>query len=164
MQLLTEESILTRIVFICSANRCRSPMAQGILDAQWKSSGKTNLIVSSMGVHGMNLQPPTEYAVQVCKEHDIDISSIQSRPIIPEELKAADIILTMEPFQKEYVRIFFPSMQNQVFMLGAYPAFEHSKKHIINDPVGGSIKDYRKSFDEIAAHINRIIPVIPIVN
>jgi protein-tyrosine-phosphatase len=136
-------------------------MAQGILTSLWNKIGQFDLVASSMGIHGIPNQPPTDLAIEVCRENNIDISELRSRPIVNDELKSADLIYTMEPFQQEYIRIFFPSLAQQVFMLAAYPAPDHSKKHTIKDPVGGTIKDYRKSFEELITHIKRIIPLIP---
>jgi len=135
-------------------------MAQGIMKARWEASGRHDIIVTSMGVHGMDAQPPTELAVLVCAENGIDISKIRSRSIITDELNITDLILVMEPFQKEFLKTFFPQLSDQIFLLGAYPKHTHSRKHIIKDPVGGTIRDYRKSFEALAGHIDRIIPLL----
>jgi protein-tyrosine phosphatase len=149
-----------RVVFVCTANRCRSPMAQGIMKSRWEASGRHDIIVSSMGVHGMDALPPTDLAVQVCAENGIDISKIRSRSVITDELNITDLILVMEPFQKEFLRTFFPHLSDQIFLLGAYPDHKSSKKHTVKDPVGGTIRDYRKSFEALAGHIDRIIPLL----
>jgi hypothetical protein len=66
----------------------------------------------------------------------------------------------MEPFQKEYLRIFFPQYSDQVHLLGSYPDKKDSKKNIIKDPVGGTIKDYRKTFESLTLNLERIIPFL----
>ena len=133
-------------------------MAQGIMKAGWEKTGRYDCVSTSMGVHGMDALPPTDLAIQVCNENGIDISKIRSRTLIAEELKAADLVFAMEPFQKEYLRFFFPGFAEQIHLLGSYPGLKDSKKNIVKDPVGGTIKDYRKAFDSLVTHVDRIIP------
>jgi protein-tyrosine-phosphatase len=135
-------------------------MAQGIMKARWEATGRYDCISTSLGIHGMDQLPPTELAVQVCAENSIDISKIRSRAVFGDELKTADLIFAMEPFHKEFIRIFFPHSEDHIFLLGAYPDHKDSKKHSIKDPVGGTIKDYRKAFESLLGHINRIIPLL----
>jgi protein-tyrosine phosphatase len=135
-------------------------MAQGIMKAKWEATGRFDCVVTSMGIHGMDAQLPTDFAVQVCSENGIDISKIRSRALVADELKSADLIFVMEPFHKEFLRIFFPDCSDRLFLLGTYPDRKESKKYSIKDPVGGSIKDYRKTFESLASHVDRIIPFL----
>jgi len=93
-------------------------------------------------------------------ENGIDISKIKSRAIVADELRVADLIFAMEPFHKEFLRIFFPDCSDRLFLLGTYPDKKESKKYSIKDPVGGTIKDYRKTFESLVRHIDRIIPFL----
>jgi protein-tyrosine-phosphatase len=135
-------------------------MAQGIMKARWEATGRHDCIATSMGIHGLDAQPPTDLAVKVCVENSIDISKIRSRSIVADEIKTADLIFAMEPFHKEFLRIFFPECTDRLFLLGAYPDLKESKKHSTKDPVGGTIKDYRKAFESLAGNIDRIIPLL----
>ncbi|MBD3316546.1 MAG: low molecular weight protein arginine phosphatase [Chitinivibrionales bacterium] len=144
------------VVMVCTGNICRSPMAEGILRDRWLKRGHDDLIVTSMGIHGLDNNPPTEAARRVCEEHGIDISSHRSRPLIGDELSDADLILTMDVVQREYVQLFFPIARDRVFLLGAWPGPEN-RKNIIKDPIGGSLRVYRKTFEIIEGHINRIL-------
>ncbi len=135
-------------------------MAEGIMKHKIQETGNTDFTVTSMGIHGMDMQPPTDLGIQVCAEHDIDISDIKSRPLIPEELKNAHFVFVMEPFHKEFLRVFFPQCSEQTFLLAAFPSNENHKKFTIKDPVGGTLKDYRKTFETLSEHINRIFPLL----
>jgi protein-tyrosine-phosphatase len=137
-------------------------MAEGIMRKRWASEVGRDLTVSSMGIHGMEKQPPTDFAIQVCAENDIDISKLRSRPLVSEELKRADVILVMEPVQKEFLKLFYPYLDDMVFMLGSWPEQIFSKKVTVKDPVGGNIKDYRKAFKNLSKYIDHIIPVLRI--
>ncbi len=90
----------------------------------------------------------------------MDISGLRSRPLVPEELKQSDLILAMEPYHKEFVSLFYPFLDDQIFLLGAWPDGAASRKAAIKDPVGGTIKTYRKAFAQLSKHIDRIIPLL----
>ena len=150
---------MLNIVFVCTGNICRSPIAEGLLRHKWKEMDRNDLMVSSMGIHGLNDIPATEYAQKVCKEKGFDISSHRARSLVGEELQKADLILCMEPAQKKFVQTFFPWHREKVALLGAWPENE-TRKSSIADPMGGSYKKYEKIFNIIKIHIERIIPLL----
>ncbi|MBN1980100.1 MAG: hypothetical protein JW795_01105 [Chitinivibrionales bacterium] len=135
-------------------------MAEGILKHELVLHGRYDIVVSSMGVHGLEQQGPATFAVQVCLQHGIDISSHKSRPLVLDELNEALVILSMEPVQRDFISLFFPKVKEKNFLLGAWPDQE-SRKSIINDPYGAtSLKVYQKTFETIQFHIHRILPHI----
>ena len=150
---------MLHIVFICTGNICRSPMAEGFMRHKWREKGRNDLKVSSMGIHGLNDIPATEYAQKVCKEKGFDISSHRARSLVGEELQKADLILCMEPVHKKFVNTFFPWLRKKVFLLGAWPG-RGTRKSTIVDPMGGSYKKYQQIFGIIETHIERIIPLL----
>ncbi len=135
-------------------------MAEGLLRSRWAKDVGHGLTVSSMGIHGMDHQPPTEPAIKVCADNDVDISKIRSRPLVPDELKRADLIFVMEPVQKDFLCLFHPYLDDMIFLLGAWPDKAESKKTRIKDPVGGTFKEYQKTFKTLSEHVDRIIPLL----
>jgi protein-tyrosine-phosphatase len=150
---------MLNIIFVCTGNICRSPMAEGFLRYKWHQMRRDDLMVSSMGIHGLNDSPATEYARAVCKKNGFDISSHRARSLVGEELMTADLILCMEPAHKKFIRVFFPQLQNRVALLGAWPD-KATRKSSIEDPMGSSYKKYQKIFAIIKEHIERIIPLL----
>ncbi len=134
-------------------------MAEGILQHKWEQMKRDDLTVSSMGTHGLNDQPATEYARIVCEENGFDISSHKARSLINEELQDSDLILCMEPGQKKFVQTFFPWHRDKVALLGAWPDKE-SLRSTIDDPIGGTLEEYRRTFRIIHDHIERILPLL----
>jgi protein-tyrosine phosphatase len=134
-------------------------MAEVVLRHEWEARGKDSLIVSSMGIHGLDNQEASQYAQEVCGENGIDLTEHRSRRLIIPELEEADIILSMEKIQRDFIQLFFPKFSDKNFLLGAWPDKE-TKKSEIRDPVGGSLKVYRQVYDIIYKHIDRIIPAI----
>jgi len=134
-------------------------MAESLMRHKWRETGRDDLQVSSMGIHGLNDIPATEYAQKVCKENGVDISSHRARSLVGEELQKADLILCMEPVHKKFVTTFFPWLRKKVFLLGAWPG-KGTRKSTIVDPMGGSYKKYQQIFGAIDTHIQRIIPLL----
>jgi len=148
---------MIQVVFVCTANICRSPMAEGLLNHHWKGQGWTGLKVSSMGIQMIDNQPASEHAVTVCAENEVDISSHRSRALHPKELQKANLILTMEPFQQKHLQLLAPSIKDKVFLLAKWPE-ENRKRGVITDPIGRSLRVYRKIFKVIDRHVQRILP------
>jgi len=150
---------MLKIIFVCTGNICRSPMAEGILRHRFKEMERNDLIVSSMGIHGLTDSPAVDYAQDVCQEKGVDISSHVARSIIGEELQEADLILCMEQVHTKFLQTFFPWYRKKIFLLGAWPK-DKARKSAIQDPMGGSIKDFRRIFNIIQGHIDRILPLL----
>jgi protein-tyrosine-phosphatase len=134
-------------------------MAEGIMKERLFGYGRLDIAVSSMGIHGLDFKPPSAFAVQVCEENGIDISTHLSRPLFPDELRNSDLIFVMEPVHKQFIYTFFPAMEDRMFLLGSWPE-KDSSKGVVGDPIGGTIEQYRKTFRKINSHIDRILPFI----
>jgi protein-tyrosine-phosphatase len=131
-------------------------MAEGILKDRISRHKRHDFTISSMGIHGLDFKPANQNVIDICREHGIDISTHLSRPLLPDELRASNLIFVMEPLHKDFLNTFFPSVIDRVFLLGCWPGKETPKGGIA-DPIGGSIEQYRKSFKIIEKHIDRII-------
>jgi len=79
---------MTKVMFLCTGNSCRSQMAEGFA----KHYGKGQLEVYSAGVAPAGVSP---YAVRVMAELGIDISMQSSDPIDPELLGRMDVVITL---------------------------------------------------------------------
>ncbi|MCO6463540.1 MAG: low molecular weight phosphotyrosine protein phosphatase [Saprospiraceae bacterium] len=86
-----------KILTVCLGNICRSPIAQGILEAKIKEHGLGDWEVDSAGTSGWHSgEHPDKRAIQVCKKNGIDISRQVSRKITSEDLDYYDLILVMD--------------------------------------------------------------------
>jgi protein-tyrosine phosphatase len=107
-----------KIIFVCTGNLCRSPIAEYILKARLAAEGRNDIIVASMGIYGFDEKLPPEEAVEACAEHDIDMNAHRSRHLVPAELKEASFIFVMEMMHKEFFTTFFPQVADRVALLG----------------------------------------------
>lgn len=127
------------ILFICTGNTCRSPMAERYLD----SLNLTNVTAESRGLsaEGGGVSPN---AVKVMGELGIDLSHDVSAQLTAKDLIWADKILYMSPSHLTILSLYAP--KEKLFMLGGG----------IPDPYGGDTERYRKCRDEIISEIDRL--------
>lgn len=145
------------ILFVCTGNICRSPMAMGLLRDKLCEAGlEGEYEVRSAGVWGLESQPPSAYALQMMAERGIDISDHRSHDLTPQDVEEADLILTMERGQAEAIRVEFPPHAHKVHLLS-----EMAGRHYdIRDPYGGPLHEYRQCANEIERLIEEGYPRI----
>ena len=145
------------ILFVCTANQCRSPMAEAILrDYLTRMNPKTDWKVKSAGTWAENGKPATTFGIKAMADRGLVTSGHLSQPVTQELLDQFDLILTMETGHKEAIQIEFPETAHKVFLLS-----EMSDEIVsIKDPVGGSFEDYLNTAREIEGWIVKGIPKI----
>ena len=154
-----------QILFVCSGNICRSPMAEGYLKRVLPPRFRDRVEVRSAGTLGIRGEPPSPEAIQVMEERDVDISGHRSQGITPELVEASNLILGMAYDHLEYLRYSFPEASERVFLLRAFEKPDPSFRDSIPDPIGTSIETYRKVRDIIIQEINDLLPrLIQILN
>lgn len=94
------------ILFVCTGNTCRSPMAEGLCRAMAKSR-RADVNVLSAGLSARPGDPPAAAAVAAVKPA-ADISEHQARPVSRELLEASDMIVVMTKTQQEMLQRLYP--------------------------------------------------------
>ena len=84
-----------KILFVCTGNTCRSPMAEGIFRHDMEQRGFENIMCQSAGLSAVEGERPAENAVTVCREIGVDISGHITRRFTPEEIDIWDVYFTM---------------------------------------------------------------------
>ena len=148
-----------RVVFVCTGNLCRSPMAEGLLRAWLARHGEADIAVSSMGTHGLRQQPPTADALAACRELGVDIGAHRSRALSAEDLGAAGRVFTMDLVQRELVVDACPGCAGRVHLLAAWPRQEYITDVVV-DPIGQPPAVYRRVCAAIKLHVERIGPLL----
>src|SRR5580698_10106143 len=95
------------ILFLCTGNVCRSPMAEGLFRHAVRGRGEFRIV--SAGIGAVDGQPPTPHSVQAMKEIGLDISAQRSRALTTEMVRSADLILGMTHSHTDTVMLLYPS-------------------------------------------------------
>ena len=128
------------ILFVCTGNTCRSPMAEGYL----RSKGIDGVTVLSRGL-ACDGSPVSLNSKTAMAEVGIDISGHISRQITDRDIKNADKIICLSPSHRA-VLLSAGVPQEKLYILG----------NGISDPFGGDITVYRRCRDEIFAAIDEL--------
>jgi protein-tyrosine-phosphatase len=134
------------ILFVCTGNTCRSPMAEVIMRHALEERGVAEITVSSAGTGAFEGAPASEGAYLVALEHGLDLSAHRARRLNPKLIADAEMILTMSAHHRD--RVHDLGGHGKVFLLGAY-AGKKGEDAAVNDPYGASLDEYRVTFDEL---------------
>lgn len=149
------------VLFVCTGNICRTPMAKSYLRQLIKQDGLDHLInVRSAGTWAGHGEPATRLSQMVCAEHGLDVSNHRSQPIDLYQMKEADLILCMAQAHKQDLLQIFPHYRDKIFTLKEYGRTNPPRYTSIDDPYGRNIEAYRRTFDEITTEVRRIWPVL----
>ncbi|GAB4113623.1 MAG: low molecular weight protein arginine phosphatase [Candidatus Caldatribacteriota bacterium] len=158
---------IKNILFVCTGNTCRSPMAEGIFQKilREKTTEYPQYKIYSAGIFACNGMPPTREALQVMSELGIDISRHKSQPINESLLRKADLIFTMTGEQQEYLHQNFPWTKGKTYLLKEYYFKNHQDRNIKNnlnivDPLGHPVEYYRLIAEELILNLSRIAEII----
>ena len=136
------------IIFVCTGNTCRSPMAEGYL----KSLKIDGLNVSSAGIQALG-ENASENSIRAMSEIGIDISSHISKNLQIDSLKAAQRIYCMTAYHLELLKVLCQSLNidsSKLMLL--------DEKDII-DPFGKDLNAYRKCLKQITKAIDHIFGI-----
>jgi protein-tyrosine phosphatase len=136
------------ILFVCTANICRSPMAEGLFRSIVKGRN-VEWEVGSAGTWTTDGQPVSDGTRLVLEKRGISINEHKSRQVTADLLRSYQLILTMEQGQKEALRVEFPEIANRVYLMSEMIGHRFD----VVDPIGGS----QAEFNETARELDQIL-------
>jgi protein-tyrosine-phosphatase len=137
---------LPAVLFVCSANQCRSPMAEALFREHLAKMGiSDDWRVESAGVWAMEGAPATALARDVMSERGLDISLHKAQGVHADLLRDFDLVLVMEDRHQKSLERNYPEQADKVFLLTAMADGEGD----VDDPVWGTKETYRATVDEL---------------
>jgi protein-tyrosine phosphatase len=140
------------VLFVCTGNLCRSPMAEYLLRSRLKPA--TPWMITSAGLSAADGLPASQTAIGVMAGAGVDISSHRSRSLTKDLVDEATIILVMTNAHSMEIKNRFPDASDRVHLL-AY--FGKNKLMEISDPIGCSVEFYHRTLCEITDCIGGLI-------
>ena len=132
------------VLFICTANICRSPMAMALLKA--RVVGQADLWqIASAGVWAMTGNEAAAFTQVVVAQRGQELRAHRSQPVSRELIGAYNLILTMERGHKEALRAAFPEYASRVYLVWEMA----DQMREVVDPIGRSLVDYEDTANEI---------------
>jgi len=146
---------MKHVLFICTGNVCRSPMAEGLL----RHMAGDRVKVASAGLGAGHGQPPSAHAIEVLRKEGIDIEDIRSQPVSAHLLQQADYIFTMTRDHLDMLLLLFPEMASKTRLLRFEEAAKGGRADV-TDPIGGTRATYESCKADIQRAMSHVIPLV----
>jgi protein-tyrosine phosphatase len=145
------------VLLVCTANRCRSPMAAALLTQLLEREGLAgHNRVDTAGTWAKEGEPAASLAQEVMQERGLDLSRHRSRRVSGDLLRGYQLVLVMEAGHREAILAEFPDIEARLYLLASMAGNGYS----LEDPAEGTIEAYRILADELEDILQRGLPRI----
>jgi protein arginine phosphatase len=133
-----------KILFVCTGNICRSPMATAIARNELARMGRPDVEVESAGTFALDGHGPTSDAIVAAEEHGLSLDAHCAQQLTRELVAEADLVVGMEREHADYAT-----------QLGARRAVTLARP--IRDPYGRGPDVYRETWTLLATLVPEVL-------
>jgi protein-tyrosine-phosphatase len=143
------------VLFVCTGNTCRSPMAAALFADLIAKAGKTGIKAASAGISAYPGMPASSESIRVMEERDLDIRGHLTRLLTPDLIEKAGLILCMNRGHLRAARAL--GAGDKACLLSEYAS---GKSIEIEDPFGRGIGAYRSCAAQLHAYLSQAARIV----
>jgi protein-tyrosine phosphatase len=146
------------VLFVCTANVCRSAMAEAIFNALAEDR-QLHFRARSSGVAALGNEPMAPNARAALEEVGIPAGHHRARQVSESMLREADLVLVLSPRHMAWLRKSYGSLSHKVHTLPRYASGAPGEDGI-SDPYGQAMTAYRASVHQLLGYIDSLVEAL----
>ena len=146
------------VLFVCTANVCRSPMAEAIFNALAEDR-RLPYRARSSGLAALENEPMASNARAALEEVGVSVGHHRARQVNESMLREADLVLALSPRHMAQLRERYGSLSHKVHTLAQYASGAPAEDGI-SDPYGQAMTAYRASVYQLVGYIDSLVEAL----